>query len=130
MAQASATQEGGFSLALDSLGSLHWIGIGLAAITGVIHLFLGVRFISGGLGVPFLVAGVGFLAGIAVIVLDYRRRQFYLLGIPFTLGQVVLWYVFNADSINAGDVGAIGAIDKIAQVLFVAVLVVLYRRGG
>jgi nicotinamide riboside transporter PnuC len=126
MAQASST--GGLSLSVDSLAPLHWIGIVLAAITGVIHLFLGVSFITGGLGVPFLIAGVGFLAGIAAILLDYRRRQFYLLGIPFTLGQIVLWYVINADRITAGDVGPIGIVDKLAQVAFVVVLVLLLRE--
>jgi hypothetical protein len=130
MAQASATGEEGLSLALGSLESLHWIGIGLAAITGVLHFVLAALFIPQPLGVAFLVAGLGFSAGIAAIVLDYRRRLFYALGIPFTLGQIVLWYVFNADKINAGDIGTIGAVDKVAQVLFVAVLVVLYRREG
>jgi nicotinamide riboside transporter PnuC len=128
MAQASATGEEGFSLALDSLESLHWLGIGLAAISGVIHLYLGVQFIGDGLGVPFLFAGVVFLVGIAAIVVDYRRRTFYALGVPFTLGQIVLWYVINADDINAGDIGTLGIVDKVAQVLLVAVLVVLYRR--
>jgi nicotinamide riboside transporter PnuC len=130
MAQASATGEEGFSLALDSLESLHWLGIGLAAISGVIHLYLGVQFIGDGLGVPFLFAGVVFLVGIAAIVVDYRRRTFYALGVPFTLGQIVLWYVINADDINAGDIGTLGIVDKVAQVLLVAVLVVLYRRSG
>lgn len=130
MAQASATGEEGFSLALDSLESLHWLGIGLAAVSGVIHLYLGVQFIGDGLGVPFLFAGVVFLVGIAAIVVDYRRRAFYALGVPFTLGQIVLWYVFNSSRIAAGDVGPIDIVDKVAQVLLVAVLVVLYRRSG
>ena len=130
MAQASATREEGLALALESMESLHWIGVGLAAITGVIHFVLAALFIPEGLGIAFLVAGLGFSAGIAAIVLDYRRRLFYLLGIPFTLGQIVLWYVANADKINAGNPGALDIVDKVAQVLFVVVLVVLYRRGG
>jgi hypothetical protein len=128
MAQASATGDEGFSLALDSLGSLHWLGIGTAAVSGVIHLYLGVQFIGGGLGAAFLFAGVVFLVGIAAIVVDYRRRAFYALGVPFTLGQIVLWYVFNMSRINAGDLGPIDIVDKVAQVLLVAALVVLYRR--
>lgn len=119
MSTADATQ--GFDL--GSLGPLHWTGIALAVITGVIHLYLGVSFIDDSLGVPFLVAGGGFLAGSLAVLLDYRRRLVYLLGIPFTLGQIVAWY-----ALNAPDFGAMGIGDKIVQVALVVVLVVLYRR--
>jgi hypothetical protein len=128
MAQASATRDEGLSLALGSLGTLHWVGIVLAAITGVIHLVLGVSFLPSPFGVAFVVAGVGFGVGIAAILLDYRRRLFYVLGVPFTLGQVVLWYQVNAADIAAGDVGTVDIVDKVAQVALVLVLVVLYRR--
>lgn len=128
MAQATQT-SGGTALATDSLTPLHWGGIGLAAISGVIHLFLGVSFLSGSLGVPFLVAGVGFFAGIGAILVDYRRLQVALLGVPFTAGQIVLWYVINRQDISAGDVGPIGIVDKVAQVLLIVVLLVLVQRN-
>jgi hypothetical protein len=72
---------------------LHWAGVVLAAITGVLHLGLGVSFGLSAFGISFIVAGLGFLVGAAAVLVDYRRRLVYLLGIPFTLGQVVILVV-------------------------------------
>lgn len=112
------------SLDLESLGVLHWIGIAAALVTAAVHLVLGVR-IGGGFGISFLIATVGFLAGIAAILVGYRRRLIYLLGIPFTAGQIVLWLALNQPipPISTNEI-----IDKVAQVVLVAVLAVLYAR--
>ncbi|MFD1599979.1 DUF7475 family protein [Halobellus rarus] len=121
-----ATQTSdGISLRTETLTGLHWAGVVLAAITGVIHLWLGVSFAPSPLGIAFLVATVGFFGGVAAVLVDYRRRLMYLLGIPFTAGQVVLWYVANAP-----DFGPPGIADKIVQVLLIAVLIVLYRQSA
>jgi hypothetical protein len=106
-----------------SLSPLHLVGVALAAISGVLHLYLGALFVPSPMGLSFVVAGVGFVAGCAAVVANYRRPLVYLLGIPFTLGQVVAWYV-----VNAPDFSALGYVDKAAQVGLVAVIVVLYRR--
>jgi hypothetical protein len=123
MATGTGTGRDGATLATDSLGPLHWAGILLAAVTGAIHVYLTVLFGLSGLGISFLVAGIGYFAGVAAVLVDYRRRAFYLLGIPFTLGQIVLWYV-----VNAPDFSTTGIADKVAQVLLVVVLAVLYTR--
>lgn len=53
----------GATLTQESLTWLHWIGILLAAITGAIHLWLGVGFITDPLGWSFLFAGIVFFLG-------------------------------------------------------------------
>jgi hypothetical protein len=111
------------TLQLESLTQLHWIGIVLAAITGVIHLWLAVSFVPEAMGWSFLVAALGFLLGIVGVLTDYRRRLLYLLGIPFTAGQIPAWYV-----VNAPDLSPLGIGDKIVQVALIVVLIVLYRR--
>ena len=116
---------------LDGLGSLHYLGIALALLSGVIHLFLGVNFLPETLGVAFLFAGVAFLLGAGGVLRNYRRRLLYQLGIPFILGQIVLWYFLNfaaGEKSFPGDVGGIGAVDKLAQVALIVVLVVLLQR--
>lgn len=124
MATHDESNGGGtLALATDSLTTLHWLGVALALATGVVHLYLGVSFAPSGLGISILAAGVVFLAGAGGVLVDYQRSRLYLLGIPFTLGQIVIWYV-----VNAPDFGTLGIADKVVQVAFVAVLVVLYRR--
>lgn len=112
----------------DSLTPLHWVGIGCAAITGLIHLWLGVEFIDSPMGWSFLAAGAGFYGAIALVVLDVRRPLVYLVGIPYTAIQIPLWWIANdiepAELLEPG----IGVFDKLVQVLLIAVLVALYFR--
>jgi len=121
---ASQTSDG-FSLHTKTMTGLHWAGIALATVTGIIHLWLGVSFAPSPLGIAFLVAAIGFVGGIAAVLVDYRRRLMYLLGVPFTAGQIVAWYVANAP-----DFGPPGIADKIVQLLLIAVLIALYRRSA
>ena len=114
--------QGGFALRTETLTWKHWAAIGLSALTGVIHLWLGVQFVSGPMGWAFLLAGIGFLAVDLAILVDYRRRLVYLLGIPFTLVQIVAWYV-----VNAPDFSPLGYADKAIQVVLILLLVLLYR---
>ena len=125
---STATDSGIFDL--GTLTPLHYLGVLAAVVTGVIHLRLGVGFAPSPLGISFLFAGVVFLAASAAILANYRRRLLYGLGIPFTAGQVVLWYVFNfpVGSVPAG-VGTIAVVDKVAQVALIVVLAVLLQRA-
>lgn len=108
----------------ESLTPLHWIGIVLASITGIVHLYFGILAIDTAQGVSFVLAGVAFFVAILLLLLDVRRRLLYLVGIPFTGIQVVLYFVFNwPDVLSPGGIG-----DKIVQVALIAILVVLYRR--
>lgn len=127
---STATESG--LVDTDALGPLHYAGVVLAVVSGVIHLRLGVGFAPSPLGLSFLFAGVVFLAASAAVVADYRRELLYGLGIPFTAGQIILWYYANfAAGTKAfpGDVGTLGAVDKVAQILLLLVLGVLLRRG-
>jgi hypothetical protein len=119
----ATTARTGTQTDLGELTRLDYAGIGLAAVTGVIHLVLGVGSLDSPFGVPFLLAGVGFFAGIAAVVRGYRRRLAYLLGIPFTLGQIVLYFALNWPDVFS----PFGLFDKVVQAALVVVLVLLYR---
>ena len=117
------------SFRTESLGPTHWVGIVAALVSGAVHLYLGVAFLPSGLGVSFLLAGAGFVGAVVLVLVDYRRRLVYAVGVPFTLVQIVLWYVLNFGSGGfPGEVGTLGAVDKVAQVALLASLVVLLRR--
>lgn len=124
---STTSTSGGLALRTDSMTGLHWLGVALAVVSGVIHLWLGVSFLDAPPGVPFLVAGVGFLAGAAAVLLDYRRRAFYAIGIPFTLGQIVIWLAVTPAS---EYLSPIAVTDKLAQAALIVVLAALLRRAS
>ena len=114
----------------DTLHGLHWVGILAALVSAAVHLLLGVRMLPSGMGISFVLAGLGFLGAIVLVLFDYRRRAVYAVGVPFTLVQIVLWYYLNfaaGPKSFPADVGALGAVDKVAQVVLIAVLVALLR---
>ncbi|MFC7249451.1 hypothetical protein ACFQJ5_06325 [Halomicroarcula sp. GCM10025324] len=126
---STATESG--SMNLEGLEPLHYLGIVLAALSGVIHLWLGISFVPSPLGFSFLFAGVVFLLASVGVATNYRRGLLYRLGIPFTAGQIVIWYVLNfaaGPKSFPADVGALGAVDKLAQVGLLVVLVLLLMR--
>jgi len=126
----SRTAEAG-TVDTDALTGLHYVGLLLAVVSGLVHLRLGVGFAPSPLGLSFLFAGVVFLAAAVGVLVDYHRERLYQLGIPFVIGQVVLWYYINfaaGDKAFPADVGTLGAVDKLAQVALVAVLALLLGR--
>jgi len=80
---------------VGSLNGLHWIGIIAALVSAAVHLLIGVRMFPSAMGISFILAGLGFIGGVGLLVIDYRRRAVYAVGILFTLVQIVLWYVIN-----------------------------------
>ena len=114
-------------LAVESLTPLHWLGVAMALISAAVHIVLGVGFLPHWMGVLFVLAGGGYIGGVLLLVIDYRRRLLYLVGIPYTLVQIVGWYVVNQPA-SLADLTAAGAIDKAAQLVLIVVLAVLYWR--
>lgn len=116
-----------------SLATLHWVAVGLAAVTGLVHLALGLADVGTPMGISFLLAGLGFFAGIALLLRGYRPRLLYLLGIAYTGLQIVLYVAFNWPNVvflADGGVYVVGVVDKVVQIALVATLVALYRREG
>jgi len=109
------------SIKTESLEPIHGLVVGLIVTTGVIHLYAGVA--EG--RIPVLLAGVGFLAGVGLFLLDYRRRLLYLIGIAYTVVQIPLWYVAKV-----GEFTPLGYVDKVIQVTIIVLLAYLYWRNG
>lgn len=115
----------GVALRTESLGALHWVGILAALVTAGVHLRLGIGMFPSSLGISFVLAGLGFVGAVVLVLIDFRRRTVYRIGIPFTLLQIVLWYYINFTAGSKsfpGDVGTLGAVDKVAQVVLLMVL--------
>lgn len=113
----------GVGFGFDSLTAVHYAAMGLAAITGAVHLYL----YSVEEFVPFLLAGLAFFAAILALTVEvrgfrYYRAILYAGGIPFTAAQGVLWYLQGMPTFE------IGVFDKAVQALLVVVLAYLLVR--
>jgi len=109
-----------------SLTWMHWLAGALALISGIIHLVLGVMFWGDPTSIPFILAGLGYGGGLVLAIVDYRRTQLYLVGVLFTAVQIVAYYVINYQ--NQPAFSPVEVIDKVAQVVLIVLLLVLYRR--
>lgn len=99
----------------------------LAALTGAIHLLLGILFFPDFLAILFIGAAGGYAVGIVLVIRDTLRRVVYVGGIPFVGSQIIAWYALNRPQ-SVGDVGPIEAIDKIIQVILILGLIVMSIR--
>ncbi|WP_458207917.1 DUF7475 family protein [Haladaptatus sp. NG-SE-30] len=104
------------SLSGNRVDAIQWFALILAAITGAIHVYKGLGYG----GAPLLLAGVGFFGGIALYVVGVKRRWLYVLGIPYTLAQMILWVEMGLPYLR------LGLFDKAIQLLFISVLGYLY----
>lgn len=113
----------GFGLNVETLGAPHWIAIGLAAITGAVHLYL---FVDQGF-FPFLLAGLGFYGAIGLLLVTkgLYRQLLYLAGIPYTVAQIGGYYAVERPAAFA-DVSTLALFDKTVQVALIAVLAYLF----
>lgn len=116
-------------VATGTASGLEWLAVGLAAITGSIHLVLGLAFLPDPIAVAFVLAGLGVAGALVLFALEIRRRLLYALGVPFVGAQIVAWLVI-AQPGGVGDVGPLEAVDKVVQVTLIVVLVVLLARDA
>lgn len=109
----------GFGFDFETLDPIHWATISLAALTGVIHLYL---FLDQGF-IPFLLAAAGFFAGIISLVMTrgLYRLAVYFVGIPFTFIQIVGYFIIEQPTTLA-DISVLAAFDKITQAMLIAIL--------
>lgn len=101
---------------LDAMTGARWAALVLAAITGGVHLYLHWTQSF----VPFLLAGIGFLAMAALVPTTFDHRLLYLGGIPFTAMQIVAWVQLGMPDFQ------LGVADKTVQVLLICLLAYLF----
>jgi len=123
-------------LDLDSLTWLHWVGIGLAGVTGGSHVYMYVV----GNWLPVLATGVGFYLWIVLVVFGVARRGLYAIGILYT-GVQILWFYAAGTMFYFSNLSIegyfrppisppwLGLADKFVQASLVIVLIVLLRSS-
>ena len=117
MEQTTRTIRGTVLASRDEpLTRLHIVAIVLAGATGIVHLYLywAQEF------VPFLLAGLGFFAAVALLVAGVNRRLLYAVGVPFTASQIAVWVVQGMPEFG------LGVFDKTVQIALITVLAYLF----
>lgn len=110
------TTRSSFGYRAETMTPIHWVTFALAAITGTIHLYL--WYTQG--NPAFLFAGVVFYGAVVAGLLNVYRRVLYAVGIPFTAGQIVVWYLMGMPDMS------IAIVDKPVQVVLIALLAYLF----
>ena len=106
---------------------LHWIASAAAIVSAIVHLVLGITFLPHWMGILFVLSTGGFVGAVVLVLVGYRRRLLYLIGIPFTGSQIVFWYVVNQPT-TLGAISGPEFVDKLAQIVLLVALVVLLQR--
>lgn len=114
-------------LELATIDRLSWLGIGLAGVTGAIHLVLGLGAPTTPTGAASILAGLGYAGAIGLVLIGYRRRLVAAIGIPYVASQIVLWYAVNQPS-SLAEVSPAAMVDKPVQVVLIAVCAAIVRR--
>jgi hypothetical protein len=114
--------ETGVDTDAPSLTTVHKAAIGLAAVTALIHLYIGV---TSDLPV-FILAAAGFFFGIGSLFMLGRRGRvvLYALGILYTGGQITLWLLLGMPS------PLLAVPDKLVQTGLIAMLAWLAYQDG
>lgn len=106
----------GLGLDLGGLTRARLGAMALATITGGVHLYLYATQSF----VPFLLAGLGFLALAGLMATTFDHRVLYLGAIPFTLAQIGAWIALGTPDF------ALGVADKTVQVALIALFAYLF----
>lgn len=108
-----------------SLIRLDYIGIVLAVITGLTHLFVGVKeWGEDPLAVWFILAGIGFFGAVVLLWYGINHTALYAVGVLYTGFQFVAYFALHWPKIWH----PIGIFDKLVQLALLVVLVGLYQR--
>ncbi|MFH5797936.1 hypothetical protein [Haladaptatus sp. CMAA 1911] len=108
----------------DGLTSLDYVGIVLAAITGLIHLYEGVEDLGEGIfGILFILAGLGFFGAIILLWVGFDRRVLYPVGIAYTGIQFAAYFGLRWPNVYE----PLGLVDKLVQLLLIVVLFLLWQ---
>jgi hypothetical protein len=130
-AQSTATRREESLLELPS-HPLGYVAALAAVVTGVIHLLLASRVagFDATLAILFALNGLGFLAGTALYVSRYWRRELYLVAALYALVTILALFVFQGFGVEAffveGSLNPIAVLSKAAEAVLAICAGVLY----
>ena len=97
------------------------IALVLAAVTAVLHLYIGVLVDGIPLGVPLILIALVYLGGIGLIAANSRREFWIKIGVYWVIIVIVLWAASAA--VNAPNTNSPSAYaDKAVEFILLGVL--------
>ncbi len=97
------------------------IALALAAVTAVLHLYIGVLVYGIPLGVPLILIALVYLGGIGLIAANNRRDLWLKIGIYWVIIVIVLWAVSAA--VNAPNTNiALAYVAKAVEFVLLGIL--------
>ena len=101
--------------------SLLNIALVLAAVTAILHLYIGVLVYGIPLGVPLILIALVYISGIGFIAANNRRDRWLKIGIYWVIIVIVLWAASAAA--NAPNTNIILAyVDKAIEFILLGIL--------
>ena len=93
----------------------------LAAVTAVLHLYIGILVYGMPLGVPLILIALAYLGGIGLIAANNRRDLWLKIGIYWVIIVIVLWAASAA--VNAPNTNIpIAYVDKAVEFILLGIL--------
>jgi len=97
------------------------IALLLAAVTAILHLYIGLQVYGIPLGVPLILIAIVYTGGIGLIAANNRRERWLKLGIYWVLVVIVLWAASAA--VNAPNTNIpIAYVDKAIEFILLGIL--------
>lgn len=121
----NTASTGNSTNSITSNNSLIWIVLLLAALTGLIHVYVGATESR-----PLLlIAGLGFVPLIGALWKGWFIPQLYLATAGYTAIQIIGWLARYSILLDEAPT-VVGILDKAVQLPLVVILVYLFFREG
>ena len=101
--------------------SLLNIALVLAAVTAILHLYIGILVYGIPLGVPLILIALVYSGGIGLIAVNNRRERWLRIGIYWVIVVIVLWAASAA--VNAPNTNiALAYVAKAVEFVLLGIL--------
>jgi hypothetical protein len=104
------------------------IALVLAAVTAVLHLYIGLLIYGVPLGVPLILIALVYIGGIGLIAANTRRDRWLKIGIYWVVLVVVLWAVSAAANAPNTNI-TLAYADKAVEFVLLGVLLRIRATG-
>jgi hypothetical protein len=105
------------------------IALVLAAVTAVLHLYIGLLIYGVPLGTPLILIALVYLGGIGLIAANNRRDLWLKIGIYWVILVIVLWAVSAAANAPNTNITMAYA-DKAVEFVLLGILLRIRATGG